>query len=83
MFFWNKEENKIDVDLSYLIDQEMKSQIWATKNIKNLDKKNEKINLNKEYFLNRLFVNLTRGIKGCFVLIEDPVLRDIISKKVR
>jgi len=83
MFFWNKNEDKIDVNLSDINHREMKSQIWATDKIKDANEKERKINLNKEYFLNRLFINLTRGVRGCFVFIEDPILKKFITKNIR
>lgn len=81
--FYLNDKNEIDVDLNELEMREMKSQIWSTGNIKDLKIKNEKIELNKLYFLNRLFVNLTRGTKGAFVYIEDKKLSDFIKQKVK
>ena len=42
----------------------------------------KKEKLNKLYFLNRLFVNLTRGTKGAFVYIEDKKLNKYIKEKL-
>ncbi len=80
--FYLDENNKINVDINQLDMSEMKSQIWATKNIKNIEEKTKKENLNKLYFLNRLFVNLTRGTKGAYVYIEDKKLEQYIKSKL-
>ncbi|MGL5519882.1 MAG: DNA/RNA helicase domain-containing protein [Metamycoplasmataceae bacterium] len=82
LFFWNKETNKIDVDLLQLDYSEMESQVWATKRIKDNEEKEKRIKLNKSYFLNRLFVNLTRGTKGTFVYIEDKELEKVLLEKL-
>ncbi len=79
LFYLNK-NNQIDVDISQLDMTEMKSQVWSTKSIKDKKEKEEKIKLNKIYFINRLFVNLTRGTKGTYVYIEDEKLRDYFKK---
>ncbi|QHG89432.1 DNA/RNA helicase domain-containing protein [Malacoplasma iowae] len=81
LFFLN-EKNEIDVDLSQLEMEEMKSQVWSISKIKNEEEKNNKEKLNKLYFLNRLFVNLTRGTKGTFVYIEDDKLRQHFKNKI-
>lgn len=81
LFFLN-EDNEIDVDLSELQMEEMKSQVWSTTNIKNESEKKYKEKLNKLYFLNRLFVNLTRGTKGTFVLIEDEKLKQYFKERI-
>ena len=41
------------------------------KKIKDINERKRKIELNKKYFKNRLFINLTKGTKGTFVYIED------------
>ncbi|MGL4343286.1 MAG: DNA/RNA helicase domain-containing protein [Metamycoplasmataceae bacterium] len=83
LFFWNEIDKKIDVDLSLLINSEMHSQIWSVKNIKNVEEKFKKIELNKKYFLNRLFVNLTRGTKGVFIFCEDKKLELFLKNRIR
>lgn len=79
--FYLNENNKIDVDLSQLDMSEMSSQIWSVNNSEIQDKES-KIKLNKQYFLNRLFVNLTRGTKGCYVYIEDDGLNKFVESKI-
>ena len=81
LFFLN-DNNQIDVDLTKLEMEEMKSQVWSTSKIKNKEEKDKKEKLNKLYFLNRLFVNLTRGTKGAFVYIEDEKLNKYIKEKL-
>lgn len=75
-------DNKIEVDISKLYMREMKSQIWSTKNILDENEKNKKEQLNKLYFLNRLFVNLTRGTKGTYVYFEDESLEKFFKSKI-
>lgn len=80
LFFLN-EKGEIDVDLSQLAMSEMSSQIWSINNCKKNQREN-KSGLNKHYFLNRLFVNLTRGTKGCSVYIEDDNLKSFFVSKL-
>lgn len=80
--FYLNNKGEVDVNLDELCMNEMSSQIWSTKNIKDEDEKQKKVNLNKKYFLNRLFINLTRGTKGTFVYIEDEKLRDYFERDV-
>lgn len=74
--FYLNDDNEIDVNLDELYLREMSSQIWSTKSIKDSIEKQKKNNLNKLYFLNRLFINLTRGTEGTYVYIEDEKLRE-------
>jgi DUF2075 family protein len=48
-----------------------------------IDNDEIKENLNKKYFLNRLFVALTRGTKGIFVYAEDEKLNQYLKKAVK
>ncbi|AAT28100.1 DUF2075 domain-containing protein [[Mycoplasma] mobile] len=70
MFYWDKTTNNLKVNIGELEMREMSSQVWSLKG-KSDSVKKEKENLNFHYFLNRLFVNLTRGTKGIFVYAED------------
>lgn len=79
--FYLNDNNKIDVNLDLLIGSEMKTQIWSLKN-KTSEEIIEKTKMNKMYFLNRLFINLTRGTMGTYVYIEDEKLRKYINKKI-
>ncbi len=81
LFFLN-DANQIDVDLSELHMGEMKSQIWSINSKLSKKEIDEKTKLNKIYFLNRLFVNLTRATKSCYVYVEDEKLRDYIEKRI-
>ncbi len=81
LFYLNK-RGEIDVDISQLAMEEMSSQIWSTKGLKGQEKEDLE-RLNKLYFLNRLFVNLTRGTKGTYVYIEDEALKDYFKKHYR
>lgn len=81
--FYLNDKQQIDVDLSQLAIREMKSQIWETNKIKDPLQKLNKINLNKRYFLNRLFIALTRGIKGVYVYADDQKLADYIKSKIQ
>ena len=67
--------------MDLLIGSEMKTQIWSLKN-KTSEEIIEKTKMNKIYFLNRLFINLTRGTMGTYVYIEDEKLRKYINKKI-
>lgn len=78
--FYLNQHNEVDVNLDELCMHEMSSQVWSVKNIKDKQEKEKKIALNKKYFLNRLFINLTRGTKGTFVYIEDEKLREFFKK---
>lgn len=82
LFFLN-EKHEIDVNIEELHLREMQSQIWSTKNIKNIHEKIQKEKLNKLYFLNRLFVCLTRGTKGTYVYIEDENLKKYFQSKIK
>lgn len=71
--FYINDNNEIDVDLSKLCMSEMNSQIWSLKNC-SYEERIKKEKLNKLYFLNRLFINLTRGTIGTYVYFEDKKL---------
>lgn len=80
LFYFNTFTNEIDVNIDELCMSEMASQIWSTKNIRNIEEKNKKNKLNKLYFLNRLFINLTRGTIGTYVCFEDKNLENYFKK---
>ncbi len=79
--FYLNDNNELDVDLSQLIMEEMKTQVWST-NIKDKEEIIRRTKLNKLYFLNRLFICLTRGTKGTYVYIEDQKLRKWLEDKI-
>ncbi len=81
--FYLDENNIVRVDLSKLYNREMSSQYWSTSKEKNPDVKAKKDKLNQLYFLNRLFVLLTRGRIGTYVYIEDERLNEYIKSKLR
>lgn len=80
LFFLN-DKNEIDVNLSKLCLSEMSTQIWSTSRIKDNYEKRKKEKLNKLYFLNRLFINLTRGTVGAYVYFEDKKLEEYFKSK--
>lgn len=80
LFFLN-DKNEIDVNLSELCLSEMSTQIWSTSRIKDNYEKRKKEKLNKLYFLNRLFINLTRGTVGAYVYFEDKKLEEYFKSK--
>ncbi len=81
--FYLNNRGEIDVNIDELDMTEMSTQVWSTKSIKSKKEKEEKMRLNKTYFINRLFVNLTRGTKGTYVYIEDEKLRDYFKNAYR
>lgn len=83
LFFWNLEEQKLDVDINKLDMREMKTQIWSLKNIKNVEELKKREELNKIYFKNRLLVNLTRATKEVYLFVEDENLRNILINSIR
>lgn len=80
LFFLN-DKNEIDVNLDELYMREMSSQVWSLKVTKSKEEYDEKLKLNKLYFLNRLFVNLTRGTKGTYIYVEDKKIEEYIKSR--
>lgn len=58
----------------------LKCDLW--KKIKDKNELNRKIELNKLYFKNRLFICLTRGTKGAYVYFEDKKLEEYFKNSL-
>ncbi|MGL4950932.1 MAG: DNA/RNA helicase domain-containing protein, partial [Mycoplasma sp.] len=74
-------DGEIKVNIEELDMSEMRSQIWSL-NGKSLGEIKKLSKLNSLYFLNRLFVNLTRGTKGTYVYFEDEELEKYFRGKI-
>lgn len=86
--FYLNDKSELDVDFKYImnenneVNEAMKSQVWSLKKIKDKNELNRKIELNKLYFKNRLFICLTRGTKGAYVYFEDKKLEEYFKNSL-